>query len=252
MLLLVTAKKEKQYWRAGIPKPNMTGLKKFINPKTGQPQYGNPDMTKVIEAAKGKHTGPTTIEGKTNVVLSHDGFSAGGQYSKLLPQIRKCKFCPLGVKKLKYEANNRFVTTESFPICKFYMAPETRNGTKCVLDVSDFLRRIQTWYDVSKRDPIAFQQKLITQVIADAEVNREVDMLTEGKPGIMAMKNMELALKYTDSMNKPQIGVNVNVDASSSFGKKMLDEAFGRQPEPVMKKVNKDGEIENESDTTKV
>ena len=195
---------------------------------------GNPNIREISK----KSTGPRTDEGKLRGVLA-SGLLKHGQHSKLLKKVRKCKVCPLGQRTHIITVNGKTVEKTMPAKCAYYMAPETKNGTKCILPVTDFIRDATIYYRIGREiDTMALQEAVTQQAIRDAMVNRDVDMIEKGKPGFYTKEFTKLALDSLEGMNKIKFGgVNQHshVHVGENMARMMLDQKDGDEKDDKKK-----------------
>lgn len=193
----------------------------ILNPK------GNPNIG---EISKKHSTGPRTLDGKLKVLLSSGLLKHGGT-SKLLKKIRKCKICPLGAKTDEIIINSKVVTKSIPAKCRFYMAEETNGGKRCVIPTMQFITEAKIYYDITQNlDAIELQKALIHQSISDTIINRQHEMLKDGRPGFYTKEFQEQALKYNTEIIKIQHGAekHQHVHLAGDTADKMIKAMFGK------------------------
>ena len=81
----------------------------------------------------------------------------------------------------------------------------------------------------------------------DTLVNREIETITKGAPGFYTHAFQEQALKYTDSLNRPKIGLNVNVGGgmAEKLLSKFLDDDVGEKVVEPKKDVESNPSTDN-------
>ena len=166
-----------------------------------------------------KKPGPITKEGKFKCIIGSNKFLPNST-SKLLKHFRKCNNCPLRPKVVEtYDKNSGEKVNVSIPgKCQSY-----EQDGKCPVKQDDYVKKIQLYYKIGEKlDTIALQNKLTYDMLENAEIAKETEMLKNRQPGFYASKFQELASKNLDSVNKLKFGethknLNVNVDLTDTI-----------------------------------
>lgn len=196
-----------------------------IKPGEVRNPNGNPNPN-IVEISKKHSTGPKTDLGKLKTVIMC-GAMRGISRTRLLDKVRTCNKCPLGPKS--YE---RFVKGEYININMPARCTHHKKDQKCIIDKQEHVKKLKTYWKIGEKlDSIALQETITYQMLEDAEINREMDILEKGKPGVMVHKFSELAADTIDKVNKLKFGekmtsqnMNVNINLSDAIIKAFEEE----------------------------
>lgn len=194
--------------------------------------FGNPNMNIGNE----RKTGPITDDGKFRQALS---LLTDGKYSKMVHKMRVCSKCPLGQKNQTVKINGKEMERTIPAKCSYYMAPETEQGTKCIIPVQDFIDKCKIYYQIMKeQDTMALQEALIQQTIMDGMLARESEIITKGTPGFYTKEFSDLALRYTTELNKIKFGNQrqQHVHFEGDLAQQMVNKMFSNDEKEEEKK----------------
>jgi len=207
-----------------------------INDLRPRNKTGNPNIKR---DTKGKSTGPKTDIGKFNAALGA-GFFGDGKSSKLLKRLMICKNCPLGAKPLKIY-NRKIAEYVDVPVpakCKFF----SLERKKCILEVKKFLSNCRAFRVCEKHgwDELKIAEALAADTIGDAQLTRQVEILTKGHPAGYTHMYSELASRQVNELHKMKYGeINKNLNVNVDLGKGLAEAAQEMEEEERKKNGKK-------------
>lgn len=136
-----------------------------------------------------------------------------GKNSYYLDLFRTCDICPLRPK-----TETRIVNGQQKQFTKPGRCPNYNPGRKCTLDKKKFIDRLERYYDIyEKYDTLAVHEAVTFEILEDAQMARQTELLKNRQPGHYTHKFMELAVRSMESLNKQKFGekhenTNHNID----------------------------------------
>jgi len=126
------------------------------------------------------------------------------QHSKLLETFRQCNRCPLGQKTKVIMIGKEQKTIQIPAVCSMY-----EEGKKCCpVDKVHYIALVKDYYKCL--DTPEYEEEmakyLMTNILSDAIMSRDVDVIEKGRPGFTTNKHMETAVKLFDSIVKLKVG----------------------------------------------
>jgi len=153
----------------------------------------NPNGNPNYDLKNAPKPGPTSEEGKNRVKQAVAiANSRSGRYSKYLNSMKVCNRCPLRPKEVILEDGARRIMPG---LCGYYQ----QDKKSCELSYNDFKIRLR---DFNNKEPIELQKEMIIRSIERAEINEMIELLKEGKPGMMTKEFYEQAMKYNEGLIK--------------------------------------------------
>ena len=177
----------------------------------GNKNSGNPDIGKV------RKTGPRTDEGKLKCLISA-GRVTGRTKSRILNAFRQCDMCPLAPKVVEKRIKGERVNVTMPGKCPYF-----QQHHECIFPQDVFIKKLRTYYKFIKHhSTLELQEYLTYEMLENAELAKETEMLRFRTPGLNTAKFQELASKNLTDMNKLIHGekhqnLNMNVDVSQAI-----------------------------------
>lgn len=137
--------------------------------------------------------------------------------SMYLDLFRNCDVCPLRPK-----TETRIINGKEKQFTKPGRCINYREGGKCSLDKQDMKDRLRHYYDVYETaDSVAIHEAVTFEILKDAQMSRETELMKNRQPGHYTHKFMELAVRSLESLNKQKFGekhenTNHNIDWTSA------------------------------------
>ncbi len=185
----------------------------------------NPDGTRgnpnIGEISKAMATGPKSDMGKFKMLATSGTMAKMKRYSqsRLFNKFRKCNICPL-----RPRVEERLINGKTKQISIAGKCPHYQKGHKCVVAPKDFAKEIEFYFKngFDKEDMLAVQKAVIFRTLENAEKAKEVEVLTQGRPGYYSAEFSKIAMDGIDKHNKvimPQKiqseNKNLNIDITA-------------------------------------
>ena len=154
------------------------------------------------------------------------------QHSKLLETFRQCNRCPLGAKIKIIQMGKEQKTIQIPAVCSYY----EKDKKICPVDKSQYIELVKDYYKIL--DTPEYEEEiakyLMTNIISDAMMTRDVEVIEKGRPGFTTNKHMETAVKLFDSMVKLKTGGDKHLHLhSENVADKLVDMMFDEQPKLI-------------------
>ena len=147
------------------------------------------------------------------------------QHSRLLEAFRQCDRCPLGA-KTKVIMHGKQETTINIPsVCSFY----EKHKTICPVDKLSYVQIVKEYYSVIDTPQYTEElgKYLMQNIISDAAISRDVDMIEKGRPGFITNKHNETAVRLFDSIVKLKTGGDKHLHLhSENLAEQIVDGMF--------------------------
>ncbi|MEK6878057.1 MAG: hypothetical protein AABY22_00535, partial [Nanoarchaeota archaeon] len=110
-------------------------------------------------------------------------------------------------------------------ICSYYV----KDNKICPVDKNKYIELVKDYYTIldTPEYEAEISKYLMTSVVSDAMLSRDVDMIEKGRPGFTTNKHMETAVKLFDSMVKLKTGGSKHLHLhSENVADKLVDMMF--------------------------
>ena len=147
------------------------------------------------------------------------------QHSKLLETFRQCNRCPLGAKTKIIQIGKEQKTIQIPAVCSYY----EKDKKTCPIDKIQYVELVKDYYMVL--DTPEYEEEiakyLMTNIVSDAMMARDVDVIEKGRPGFTTNKHMETAVRLFDSIVKLKTGSSKHLHLhSENVADKLVDMMF--------------------------